>query len=403
MAMRIGFFTYSEYSLRPYFETLKNRAHCTWVVFNWHLYRELKASNSNHDALLFFNNPLGLKLHPNINKVVNQCYRWLGDQRPDHKTCELLIAKAKADLWIADSTLLLNKFSKVKVPKILVFHAISYKEYILIEETMKYDLVLLPSEYFKQRMLEKFPSADPDRLKVVGWPRNDVYFQSIYSREKTLTRLGLDPAKKTVIFAPSHDVFARDRFFPASWGSLEENFEQMCKAFKKLDSNFIVKLHSISHTIIRNKKLRSIARKYKAFWYNEYNKYYLEDPRELLYASDVLISDISGVIMDFLPLDKPIVYVHVEDPSFWEKADLARGDRAGFCVNNVEELISAAIDGLENPRRHQAERARLSSKVFYQPDGHATERAGRAILEFLNQRGFNHASKNSYSNSKNPF
>lgn len=386
--MRVGFFAYSEYSLSPYFETLKNRASCTWVVFNWHLYHELKSKNSGQDPLIFFNNPLGLKLSPFLNRVVNKCYKLLKIQ-PEQRTYELLISKANADIWLTDTTLLISRMHKVDAPKILIFHSITYKEYILIKETTEYDLVLLPSEYFKQRMIQKFPQVDAKKLKVVGWPRNDVYFKSAYSREKTLKRLGLNPSKKTVMFAPTHDIFSEGRFFPDAWGCLEENFERVCKKIKELDLNFIVKLHGASHQIIENKKLQSIAKKYDVLWYNKINNYYLQDPRELLFASELLISDVSGVIMDFLPLDRPIVYVDIPHEAFWEKADLAREDRAGFCVKNVEELIAAVKEGLEKPRNHQEERELLRSKVFYKPDGRASERACSAIMEFMRQRGEN--------------
>jgi len=387
--MKIGFFAYSEYSLNPYFEMLRRRAHCAWVVFNWHLYRDLKSKKMGDASLVFFNNPLCLKLHPLINRIVNKCYKLLKMQ-PEQRTYELLISKANADVWLTDTTLLINRMNKVSAPKILIFHSVTYKEYILIKETTEYDLVLLPSEYFKQRMIQKFPHVDPKKLKVVGWPRNDVYSNSAYSREKTLRRLGLNPSKKTVIFAPTYDVFPRGRFFPEAWGCLKENFSRLCHEMKKRNLNFIVKFHGASHEIIGNKELRAIAEKHGVLWYNKINNAYLQDPRELLSASDILISDVSGVIIDFLPLDRPIIYVDVPCKSFWEKADLTQEDRAGFCVRNMEELIRAIKEGLEKPYIYQKERELLRSKVFYKPDGRASERACSTIMEFMHQREGSH-------------
>lgn len=384
--MKIGFFTYYEYSLSSYYKYLKKHAECVWAVYNHNLYEEL--SKRGEKKLVFCDSPLGVSVPQGLSRIINKTYRAF-DPLSYIKVYQSLVSKVKPDVWITDTISPLLQFH-VDVPKILAFHSFSYKQHVTSVETTQYDLVMAPGPYFKESLMKLDPKMDPNKICVVGWPRSDIYFQNNFSRENILEGLDLNPGRKTVMLAPSWNIYPKkctNSFFPESWGDLEVNFEILCKALKDKKINFIIKPHSGSLSIINNKKLLQIAKKYGAAWLVKKNKFYNEDPRSLLFATDILVSDVSGIITDFLPLDRPIIYIDIEDDVFWQGySDLTKEDRCGNCVGNIYDLISAIHENRENPSRYAPERQILRQKALYKVDGQATKRACDAILDFVQKR-----------------
>lgn len=384
--MKIGFFTYYEYSLSSYYDYLKDYAECVWAVFNRNLYEELVKRGER--KLVLCDNPLGLRAPQALSQIINKTYKMF-DKAFHIKVYQRLLSKVNPDFWITDTIEPLLQF-RVDVPKILVFHSFSYKQHVTSRETCKYDLVMAPGPYFKDALLKLEPKMDPGKIRVVGWPRSDIYFHADLSRERMLEELGLDPKRKTVMLAPSWNIYPKkctNSFFPESWGGLESNFEILCKTLQERKINFIIKPHSGSLTIINNKMLHKIAQNYGALWLIKKNKYYNEDPRGLLFATDVLISDVSGIITDYLPLDRPIIYIDIEDPIFWQSwSDLSKEDRCGDCVQDIHGLVRSIDANIEDPSRYTLERQVIREKALYKVDGQATKRACDAILDFVQNR-----------------
>lgn len=377
--MKIGFFTYLEYSLSSYHQMLKKRAECIWAIHNRYLFRDLKQRTK--DKVVFLDNPIGVPLPYFLNRLVNKTWETFYAS-PSVSVYQRLVNKVDADIWLTDAIYPILKV-KLSVPRVIVFHSIAFKKHILDPATTEYDLILLPSQYFHDELLRKYPDLNPRKLVVVGWPRVDIFKKPPYSRSETLSKLGLNPSQKTVLFAPTFGLYSGGRFFPEHWGDLEENFESICKTLKTKNLNFIIKLHSGSVDLVEKKVLHRIAKKHGALWLNQQNKYYVEDPREILFATDLLISDVSGITNEFLPLDRPIIYVDVNNELFWEQADIPKEYRAGDCVRNRVELLEAIDDNLTSPTRHGDKRKQLQEKLFLSLDGQSTQRACEAILNFM--------------------
>lgn len=384
--MKIGFFTYFEYSLSSYYEYLKDHAECVWAVFNRNLFAELVARGEKKVVLC--DNPLGIPSPRAISRVINKAYKMMDPSFPI-KIYKRLVSKVNPDFLITDTIEPLLQFD-VAVPKILAFHSVSYKQHVTSLETTKYDLIMAPGPYFKEGLLRLEPKMDPDKIRIVGWPRSDVFFHAHFSREKILEDLGLDPRRKTVLLAPSWNLYPQkgtNSFFPESWGELKLNFEYLCKSLQERRINFIIKPHSGSISIIGDTVLSEMAGHYGAVWLVKKHKYYNEDPRKYLFATDVLVSDVSGIILDYLPLDRPIIYIDIEDPFFWKNwSDLSKEDRCGDCVQDRYGLLRAIDANSEDPSRYAPERRAVREKALYKVDGQATQRACRAILDFIQNR-----------------
>lgn len=380
--MKFGLFAHSSYSLWPHYEQLKRHGDCVWAVNNRHLLKELQARPGV--STRFCDNPTGLPLPWTITRCINRLYRVAGKD-PARIFLQKLVSTVAPDVWLSDTSTVMTKLL-VDAPRVQAFHSLPFKAYVFHPAAPEYDLILVPSSYYRDEFVRRYPGLDARRLRVVGWPRADIFHAPPFSREATLDRFGLDPARRTVLFAPTWGLFPPDRFFPESWGDPYRVFESLCRDLAEAEVNLIVKLHHFSIRLIRDARLRAIAERHGAVWFNSVNKHYMEDPRELLYATDLLMSDVSGTVTDFLPLDRPIVFIDIDDPALWSAADLLREDRAGSCVSDPRGLLRAIMENLEHPALFADARRRLREKVFDNLDGNAAERACAAVLEFCQER-----------------
>src|SRR5690606_27517196 len=94
-------------------------------------------------------------------------------------------------------------------------------------------------------------------------------------------------------------------------------------------------------------------------------------------AADLLVSDASSVANEFTLLDRPILFMDVEDLAgrLKPKADLETwGRKAGWVVPGPEAVAGAVEHALAHADEHREVRRALAQDLFHDP-GRATERA----------------------------
>jgi len=116
----------------------------------------------------------------------------------------------------------------------------------------------------------------------------------------------------------------------------------------------------------------------------------VEDPAadtvRLMVAADLMISDYSSVGMEFLTLDRPVVFIdHLgeaySDPSLTE----IYVREAGETVRDGSALGRAIEHGLGFSEEKSATRKRLAKHLFGPMDGQASERGAAAITALLDR------------------
>jgi len=150
-----------------------------------------------------------------------------------------------------------------------------------------------------------------DYIKRLGWenvadfyltglPKLDPFFwEGYYDNAALIRKLGLDPDKKTVLFAPSYK--------PSCISYVQSIITELLPKY-----NLIVKLHPYSwggkyasHS--QHKFYEKLAKKHKDVFLIKKEDY---DIYPFLFLADTLISDTSSVINEFLALGKHgIIYV----------------------------------------------------------------------------------------------
>lgn len=176
-------------------------------------------------------------------------------------------------------------------------------------------------------------------------------------------------------------LFARDL------GDEIKIFEKLCKKIYEKELNFIVRLHSLSFLTDRQEFI-DIANKYKVVWQTTFTSNFRNDPNEFLWITDILISDLSGIITEFMVLDRPIIYIEPnENPSPWIDSDMPKNFRAGHIVKCIDTLIDSINDSIINPEKFSKNRKELLKKIFFNLDGKSSHRACEAILSFAKKNG----------------
>ena len=380
--MKIGFLAYSLLVLQGYWEQLKYEADCWWGVTQRDTAEELEDRNIGN--VVFCPDELQYLSEREGNKYVSV--------NPGKAEMEV-VEKIAPDLWITDQTNRLT-YALKKAPWVQTFHSLCFKKHTFHPLTLQYDLLLLPGEYHKQEFITRLDFEEGDeRLKIVGWPRVDDLLQGKYNREEILNSLGLDPSRKTVMYAPTWGGYAKDmstwgQYLFARWfGRDEEVFGLLCAEAKRMKLNVIVKIHHLS-IWSSSEKLKAIAEKYDALWVTPGMSNFQIDPNPYLWVTDVLISDMSGIIMDYMVLDRPIIFVDPDETvDAWREYSIPANFRAGETVQTPEQLVMAIEDSIEYPDRHREARQRVTSEIFCSLDGNASARAARAILDFAKARG----------------
>ena len=376
--MKIGFYSHNFTPLEKYWHKLKDKADCWWGVPEKALYDVLKdkgVRNISYHHEKYVKN-LGVKKGNRFVSIEPK------------KIQKIIVDEIDPDIWLADTPNKLNYVSK-KTFRVQTFHSIPMKKYFFYEPVLDYDLILLPGPYHKEEFVKRFNlQKDDKRFKVVGWPSTDDLVCSSYDRNKIMKEAGLDPEKKTVMYAPTWGWgYGNDALFARWFGREVEIFEKLCQVIFNQNLNFIVRLHSLSFSI-NNKALIDIAKKYNVLWQTTTTSNFRSNPNQYLWITDILISDLSGIISQFMVLDRPIIYIEPDeniDP--WKDSDMPKSFRAGHIIKTPEEFSEAVEDSILYSDRYSKERKEFLSKIYYNLDGKATNRAVEAILDFAENQG----------------
>lgn len=267
------------------------------------------------------------------------------------------------------------------------------------ENLMNYDVHFLTGPLHRDQYEHMFSIHGLDardyRLMNVGYPKSDALLRGEYDREKVLAGLGLSPSRKTVLYAPAWDP----------GGSLRTAGEEIVEQLLGVeDINVLVKLHPVSHTPDTSPNYDFYAggvdwtARFRRFESNERFRHitgFQVDP--LLVASDVLVTDFSSVALEFVGLDRPVLFVdcpeyfektlrlpgYNSDPEYVKNNPRANAGRhVGTVVHRVEELSGAVSHALANPLENSAKRRELAGMLLYNP-GRGAETAARTILELV--------------------
>ena len=170
------------------------------------------------------------------------------------------------------------------------------------KDNQSWNLILSTSNELIEIYADAFENK---KIKVLGYPRIDVFFdkQLIYHNYDDKLKLG--NFEKIFLCCPTF----RDIPNPHPLFSYEFLVE-LNTFFKKLNYVLLIKSHVYENLKINSKNLSNIL--------DVSDK--IDDIQELLIYADVLITDYSSVVFDFVLLDKPVIFYCYDFDEYLKKS-----------------------------------------------------------------------------------
>ena len=220
--------------------------------------------------------------------------------------------------------------------------------------------------------------AGSDAARLIGMPKLDCLVDGSLVRDEILTSLGIDPARRTILYAPTWSAHS----------SVVSMGEELVKRLGEAGYAVIVKLHDRSRDPLNHEhsggvdwgaRLEPLLQRYDGVLATGSNS------SRYLPAADVMITDHSSVGFEYLLLDRPLIRIHVAElikntdiePSYVELLS-----NASTSVNDVDETVAAVERAFAAPAFGSTERVAVANEMFYKP-GTATERAVTALYELM--------------------
>ena len=301
-------------------------------------------------------------------------------QKPFHFVNPIAAAFGRFDAYLAADFLwvLLPRGTR----RIQTFHGVAGKyrtEYDSPSESMRsWDRLY----FINQRRLEHFISCgaidnNSPAACLIGMPKLDCLVDGSLTRDTVVTSLGIDPARKTVLYAPTWSPYS----------SLSSMGEKLVEELGFAGYAVIVKLHDRSRDatykhsggIDWGARLKPVLQRFGGVLAEG------SDSSKYLPAADVLITDHSSVGFEYLVLDRPVIRIEV--PELIRKTDIEPIyvellAEASTTTRKVEDTIRAVELAFADPLVKSNNRQAVVREMFYKP-GTATERAVANMYEVL--------------------
>jgi hypothetical protein len=236
--------------------------------------------------------------------------------------------------------------------------------------------------FVNERRLGNFVSSgvlqpDSPAIRLIGMPKVDCVVDGTFQREQVLAAWGLDPARPTVLYAPT--------WSPAS--SLNGLGAELITALGRMPVNVIIKLHDRSRDLRDRysggvdwvRRLRPLLRPGRVAIAPGH------DIAPCLVAADLMVTDHSSAGFEYLLRDRPIVRIH--RPQLIQLARIHRDyvrllASASRSVTEVADTVAAVEQGLTDPTPLSDARRQVAAELFYRP-GTATARSVAALYEVI--------------------
>ena len=254
----------------------------------------------------------------------------------------------------------------------------TYRKYFIREfgsDSVKSDIFICAGEYFKE--LKEYSNVAKN-VVVMGQPRYDILTRAdeIYDKSKIISDLGLNPAKKIVLWCTqTHGL------------SLDENVSSISAVYSTMasikgDTQLVIKLHPGED---QNAPLYQGNSQYEPVILGKD-----VDTYALLSACDLMITKNSTTAMEAIILNKPVIILNLSgepDRVNYVHEGVALG------VYDPADLSSTIEKLLDNGSILYDKREKFIEKYLYKVDGKATERVVNLITSLLDEVNPNIAMK----------
>ena len=265
---------------------------------------------------------------------------------------------------------------------VMVYHGIGLKQSYYTDISPRVNLRAVESE----TRFSELESKGETNLVLTGLTKLDVFASAgETSRANLLQKWNLDPELPTVLYAPT--------FYPSSLEKLLSELPTLAD-----QTNVLIKLHNFSWYQKRYRFQIEMASEVA----NGCKGLVLLPPEEFHITkfypvTDILLSDLSSTLFEFLALNRPIIQTEFYTPKprhrifpwrLSRRLDSERASEIDFThfLNRPSNLLPVINHVLEYPHEMASAREAAVERYLYKIDGQASSRLVDAIEAKLKER-----------------
>lgn len=336
------------------------------------VYHQLILENAGSATFVFYHG-----IHDDVIKTIIEKEQlnhiWVDNSA---QACDFYCEEQAEWVFFANAFPHLEKVHKVS-KSVQLGHGIGPKASYYTKSDTPTTVRFVEGEYRTQRLKSMYPN---DCFIDVGFCKLDPIINNTLEYN-SLAKFGLDPNKKTLLYAPT--------FYPSSIECFPNNWPEHLSQY-----NIIIKPHYFS----LSKESYKAQRKLLEQWQQFSNVYLAQvDDYSLvpfMAMADILISDASSALFEFAALNKPVVwcdflklrwsYRGIFSYRFKKRMDQDYGEYADVAVhaksfNNLQAILEQQ---LLNPESLEEVRLGLAEKLCGKIDGKASQR----IITYLREQ-----------------
>ena len=245
--------------------------------------------------------------------------------------------------------------------KTQVFHGLAGEKKGHFRIRNYFDLYLTQGPYFTRRFSKAASKHRDFSVVETGWPKLDVYGKELHKYDSDkLILLKKSKAKKIILYAPT---------FSPSLTSASHLFTQIEKLAKSKEYLILIKFHDLMAA--------DLIDSYKKLSMSFENVLFIEERNIIKYLliSDLMISDTSSVVYEFLLLDKPVI-------TFKNNSLAIKWDNQLSYSGLVERVVENL---LEDPFKQ--ERFNILKEYHPYTDGNSAKRMVDAVEKYIKKNG----------------
>ena len=234
-----------------------------------------------------------------------------------------------------------------------------------------YDYAIVSSSEVRRFYAEGF-GIDIERVKALGIPRTDVFFKEEYQitvQEKFYEKYPVLRDKKIILFAPTfRGNGAESAYYPFERFHVETLLEELSEEYVIIIKHhpFVSGQHPVPEKI--QGRVLDLSKE------SEIN--------ELLFITDVLITDYSSVIFEAALLNVPMLFYAFDLEEYTAHRDFYYPFRdfvPGTIVRNMDQIKECV-----KQNNYSLEKVEIFKHRFFDnPDGKASERVAAFMLDLL--------------------
>ncbi|MCI2227782.1 CDP-glycerol glycerophosphotransferase family protein [Polaribacter sp. MSW13] len=245
--------------------------------------------------------------------------------------------------------------------KVQVFHGFAGEKKGHFRIRKYFDLYLTQGPYFTRKFLQLKSKYKDFEVIETGWPKLDVYGQTLHKfdtdKKDLLNKFNVE---KIILFAPTFSPSLTCAPF------LEKEIEHLA-----IHKNYliIIKFHDLMSS--------EFIKKYKDIADKTSNILYVDERNIIKYLliSDLMISDTSSVVYEFLLLNKPVITFKTHSKVFkWDNS---------LTYEKLTEKVKINLE--QDP--YKKERKEIFNEYHPYSDGKSAERMVDATEDYIKKHG----------------